>query len=174
MFVLKKILGGAVLQPTPIPATAFPGSRFQVFSQTFGLAIPLGNPAFKQLVSGSSFPIFSSSQTFWFKNSSGQLSLQKSLLGEIEWIFLWPETNFEHLRFCICYCQWIWILTVRCPAKWRTIMDPWTQIPPTLVSMTTSLWDATAIWTPSEANQAKSMCGNKQLKSLLHRRIQIG
>jgi hypothetical protein len=69
--VLKKILGGEVLQPTPIPATVFPGSRFQVFSETFGLAILLGNPTFKQLVSGSSFPIFSSSQTFWFKNSSG-------------------------------------------------------------------------------------------------------
>jgi hypothetical protein len=106
MFVLKKILGGVVLRPTPIPATAFPGSRFQTFSQTFSLAILLGNPAFK-LVSGSTFPIFSSSQTFWFKNSSGQLILQKSLLWEIEWMFLWPETNFEHLRFCIRYCQWI-------------------------------------------------------------------
>jgi hypothetical protein len=79
MFVLKKILGGVVLQPTPIPATAFPGSRFQVFSQTFGLAILLGNPAFKQLVSGSSFPIFSSSQTFWFKKFFWAIEPSKQL-----------------------------------------------------------------------------------------------
>jgi hypothetical protein len=40
-------MGGGVLQqtptPTPTPATDFPVSTFQFFSQTFSLAILLGN-----------------------------------------------------------------------------------------------------------------------------------
>jgi hypothetical protein len=91
--VLKKILGGGVLQPTPTPATDFPVSSFWFFSQTFSLAILLGNLPLNSLFQDPVFPIFTPSQTFPFNNCSGQSSL---LFWEI-----------KHLE-CSCGLKQIW------------------------------------------------------------------